>query len=234
MVDKDQYILDLEKRLEEQEEAFQKELYELENDYIRDFTRVPLKFLCGYQPFLCKNSKACALRYDDNINSSQIGLSVQYDTPLPRHFINVKRCENNVYRLIMNNCESYDFNIIPDPGLVWRSIVEHIRTLYTSILKCSNKIAHDTQRGAGNFIWCSIKWQRYFEELVGRFTIQYDTTSRSIRDIIVGYKGQKENDAGLIFCPLLKEKDSPIEDTTIGAISQIGDWTSYYKVIRIV
>jgi hypothetical protein len=248
MDDKDQYILDLEKRLQEQEEVFEKELYELENDYIRDFHGVPLKFLCGYQPFPCKNSMAYALRVD-SIHSSQVGLSIQCDNPLPRHFINVKRCQNNVYKLIMNNCESYEFKNLPDLVVLqsYRTIEEHIRTLYTCFLNCSNQIAQDTGRGAGNFIWCSIKWKPYISTMsdqyteqsedtatLGRFTIQYDPNSRSLGDFIIAYKGREENDAGLIFCPLLKEKDSPIEDTTLGAISQIGDWTGYYKVIRIV
>ncbi len=103
---------------------------------------------------------------------------------------------------------------------------EKFRTLYTVCLKASNEIAQSTRRGAGNFIMASPGVVAALEALeqfsvssvatnlstetsgvakvgtIGRFTVYRDmfaTTDYAV----VGYKGPKDNDAGIIYCPYI-------------------------------
>jgi len=103
---------------------------------------------------------------------------------------------------------------------------EKFRTLYTVCLKASNEIAQSTRRGAGNFILASPGVIAALEALeqfstssvatnlatetsgvakvgtIGRFTVYRDMFA--INDYaVVGYKGPKDNDAGLIYCPYI-------------------------------
>ena len=103
---------------------------------------------------------------------------------------------------------------------------EKFRTLYTVCLKASNEIAQSTRRGAGNFILASPGVIAALEALeqfavssvatnlatetsgvakvgtIGRFTVYRDMFA--VNDYaVVGYKGPKDNDAGLIYCPYI-------------------------------
>lgn len=103
---------------------------------------------------------------------------------------------------------------------------EKFRTLYTVCLKASNEIAQATRRGAGNFIMASPGVIAAFEALeqfstssvatnlatetsgvakvgtIGRFTVYRDMFA-SNDYAVVGYKGPKDNDAGIIYCPYI-------------------------------
>ncbi len=103
---------------------------------------------------------------------------------------------------------------------------EKFRTLYTVCLKASNEIAQATRRGAGNFIMASPGVIAAFEALeqfstssvatnlatetsgvakvgtIGRFTVYRDMFATNDY-AVVGYKGPKDNDAGIIYCPYI-------------------------------
>lgn len=103
---------------------------------------------------------------------------------------------------------------------------EKFRTLYTVCLKASNEIAQSTRRGAGNFIMASPGVVAALEALeqfsvssvatnlstetsgvakvgtIGRFTVYRDMFA-STDYAVVGYKGPKDNDAGIIYCPYI-------------------------------
>ena len=103
---------------------------------------------------------------------------------------------------------------------------EKFRTLYTVCLKASNEIAQATRRGAGNFLLCSPGCVAALEALeqfavssvatnlatetsgvakvgtIGRFTVYRDMFATNDY-IVVGYKGPKDNDAGIIYCPYI-------------------------------
>jgi len=103
---------------------------------------------------------------------------------------------------------------------------EKFRTLYTTMLKASNEIAQATRRGAGNFILASPGVVAALEALeqfavssvntnlstevsgvarvgtVGRFTVYRDMFATADY-AVVGYKGPKDNDAGIIYCPYI-------------------------------
>lgn len=103
---------------------------------------------------------------------------------------------------------------------------EKFRTLYTVFLKASNEIAQATRRGAGNFILCSPGVAAAIESLeqfalssvatnlatetsgvakigtVGRFSVYRDMFA--VNDYaVVGYKGPKDNDAGIVYLPYI-------------------------------
>lgn len=101
---------------------------------------------------------------------------------------------------------------------------EKFRTLYTVLLKASNEIAVATRRGAGNFVLASPAVVAALEALeafapssvatnlttevsgvakvgqIGRFTVYRDMFAR-VDYAVVGYKGPRDNDAGLVYCP---------------------------------
>lgn len=101
---------------------------------------------------------------------------------------------------------------------------EKFRTLYTVLLKASNEIAVATRRGAGNFVLASPAVVAALEALeafaassvatqlttevsgvakvgqIGRFTVYRDQFAR-VDYAVVGYKGPRDNDAGLVYCP---------------------------------
>ena len=101
---------------------------------------------------------------------------------------------------------------------------EKFRTLYTVLLKASNEIAVATRRGAGNFVLASPAVVAALEALeafapssvatnlttevsgvakvgqIGRFTVYRDMFAR-VDYAVVGYKGPRDNDSGLIYCP---------------------------------
>jgi hypothetical protein len=103
---------------------------------------------------------------------------------------------------------------------------EKFRTLYTVCLKASNEIAQSTRRGAGNFILASPGVVAALEALeqfsvssvatnlstetsgvakvgtIGRFTVYRDMFATNDY-AVVGYKGPKDNDAGIIYCPYI-------------------------------
>jgi hypothetical protein len=101
---------------------------------------------------------------------------------------------------------------------------EKFRTLYTLLVKASNDIARATRRGAGNFILASANVITALEGLeqfalssvatnlssevsgvtkvgtIGRFTVYRDVFSL-VDYAVVGYKGSKDTDSGVIYCP---------------------------------
>jgi hypothetical protein len=103
---------------------------------------------------------------------------------------------------------------------------EKFRTLYTVLLKASNEIAQATRRGAGNFVLCSPGVCAALESLeqfapssvatnlatetsgvskigtVGRFTVYRDFFAREDY-AVVGFKGAKDNDCGIVYMPYI-------------------------------
>ena len=101
---------------------------------------------------------------------------------------------------------------------------EKFRVLYTTLLKASNEIAVATRRGAGNFVLASPAVVAALEALeafapssvatnlttevsgvakvgqIGRFTVYRDMFAQ-VDYAVCGYKGPRDNDAGLIYCP---------------------------------
>lgn len=101
---------------------------------------------------------------------------------------------------------------------------EKFRTLYTLLVKASNDIARATRRGAGNFILCSANVCTILEGLeqfalssvatnlstevsgvakvgtIGRFTVYRDVFAATDY-AVVGYKGSRDTDSGVIYCP---------------------------------
>lgn len=103
---------------------------------------------------------------------------------------------------------------------------ENLRTLYTTCVGASNDIAQDTRRGAGNWILCSPNVAAAFESLsvlnsspiqgqidtsqagttkvgsVGKFDVYRDMFAEDDY-AIVGYTGDNDRDAPLIYCPYI-------------------------------
>jgi hypothetical protein len=103
---------------------------------------------------------------------------------------------------------------------------EKFRTLYTLLVKASNDIARATRRGAGNFILASANVITALEGLeqfamssvatnlssevsgvtkvgtIGRFTVYRDVFA-TVDYAVVGYKGSKDADSGIIYCPYI-------------------------------
>jgi hypothetical protein len=101
---------------------------------------------------------------------------------------------------------------------------EQFRTLYTKLIKMSNDIAISTRRGPGNFVICSPNVVSALESLdrfsvspvdtaldssvtglamvgtIGRFKVYRDSFAKTDY-AVVGYKGAKDNDSGIIYCP---------------------------------
>jgi hypothetical protein len=145
---------------------------------------------------------------------------------------------------------------------------EKFRTLYTVLLKASNEIAVATRRGAGNFIIASPGVVAALESLdnflmspvsaslntevsgvakvgtLGRFTLYRD--SFAAEDYaVVGYKGPKDNDAGIIYCPyvpVMFSRTTQVESfqPVIGVMTRFGicdnlfGAENYYRFIKVV
>jgi hypothetical protein len=145
---------------------------------------------------------------------------------------------------------------------------EKFRTLYTVLLKASNEIAVATRRGAGNFVIASPGVVAALESLdnfllspisaslntevsgvakvgtLGRFTVYRD--SFAAQDYaVVGYKGPKDNDAGIIYCPyvpVMFSRTTQVESfqPVIGVMTRYGicdnlfGAQNYYRFINIV
>ena len=145
---------------------------------------------------------------------------------------------------------------------------EKFRTLYTALLKASNEIAVATRRGAGNFVIASPGVVAALESLdnflmspvsaslntevsgvakvgtLGRFTLYRD--SFAAQDYaVVGYKGPKDNDAGIIYCPyvpVMFSRATQVESfqPVIGVMTRYGicdnlfGSENYYRFIKIV
>jgi hypothetical protein len=103
---------------------------------------------------------------------------------------------------------------------------EKFRTLFTVILTAAEEIARATRRGAGNFVIVSPRVAVALQTLpefdtapvkadinslaVGISTIGtlngmkvYRDTHSWVDYAVVGYKGQKENDSGIVYCPYI-------------------------------
>lgn len=120
----------------------------------------------------------------------------------------------------------YTGNTVPNAKADGRWEQEKFRTLYTTFLKASNEIAQSTRRGAGNFIIASPGVVAAIEALeafapsavntnltteqsgvarvgvIGRFTVYRDMFARNDY-AVVGYKGPKDSDSGVIYCPYI-------------------------------
>lgn len=105
--------------------------------------------------------------------------------------------------------------------------IEKLRTLYTRILKESNRIAVTSRRGAGNFIIASVNVISALEglnnfmysqvpndvgpvggvtrvgTLDGRFAVYVDTFWVGMDYCLVGYKGPGVMDTGVVYCPYI-------------------------------
>ena len=103
---------------------------------------------------------------------------------------------------------------------------EKFRTLYTIILKASNDIAQATRRSAGNFVLASANVCAALEALeafagssvatnmttevsgvakvgqIGRIAVYRDAFATEDY-AVVGYKGPRDSDAGIIYCPYI-------------------------------
>lgn len=145
---------------------------------------------------------------------------------------------------------------------------EKFRTLYTVMLKASNEIAVATRRGAGNFVIASPGVVAALESLdnflmsplsaslntevsgvakvgtLGRFTIYRDTFAPEDY-AVVGYKGPKDNDAGIIYCPyvpVMFSRTTQVESfqpvigvmTRYGVCDNLFGADNYYRFIKIV
>lgn len=145
---------------------------------------------------------------------------------------------------------------------------EKFRTLYTVLLKASNEIAVATRRGAGNFVIASPGVVAALESLdnflmspisaslntevsgvskvgtLGRFTLYRDSFA-SQDYAVVGYKGPKDNDAGIIYCPyvpVMFSRTTQVESfqPVIGVMTRYGicdnlfGSENYYRFIKIV
>jgi len=144
---------------------------------------------------------------------------------------------------------------------------EKFRTMYTILLKASNEIAVATRRGAGNFVIASPGVVAALESLdnflmspiasslntevsgvakvgtLGRFTLYRD--SFAAQDYaVVGYKGPKDNDAGIIYCPyvpVMFSRTTQVESfqPVIGVMTRYGicdnlfGAQNYYRFISI-
>jgi len=145
---------------------------------------------------------------------------------------------------------------------------EKFRTLYTVMLKASNEIAVATRRGAGNFVIASPGVVAAIESLdnflispvaaslntevsgvakvgtLGRFTVYRD--SFAAEDYaVVGYKGPKDNDAGIVYCPyvpVMFSRTTQVESfqPVIGVMTRYGicdnlfGSENYYRFIQII
>lgn len=145
---------------------------------------------------------------------------------------------------------------------------EKFRTLYTLLLKASNEIAVATRRGAGNFVIASPGVVAALESLdnflispiatsmntevsgvskvgtLGRFTVYRD--SFAAQDYaVVGYKGPKDNDAGIVYCPyvpVMFSRTTQVESfqPVIGVMTRYGicdnlfGAENYYRFIQIL
>lgn len=145
---------------------------------------------------------------------------------------------------------------------------EKFRTLYTVLLKASNEIAVATRRGAGNFVIASPGVVAALESLdnflmspvaaslntevsgvakvgtLGRFTIYRDSFAHQDY-AVVGYKGPKDNDAGIIYCPYIPvmfSRTTQVESfqpvigimTRYGICDNLFGAENYYRFIQIV
>jgi hypothetical protein len=145
---------------------------------------------------------------------------------------------------------------------------EKFRTLYTVLLKASNEIAVATRRGAGNFVIASPGVVAALESLenfmmspvsaslntevsgvakvgtLGRFTLYRDSFAGEDY-AVVGYKGPKDNDAGIIYCPyvpVMFSRTTQVESfqPVIGVMTRYGicdnlfGAENYYRFIKVV
>jgi len=175
-----------------------------------------------------------------------------------------------IYRAVQGGVLTWNYgNVgVADGTADGRWEQEKFRTLYTIFLKASNEIAVATRRGAGNFIIASPGIVAAVEALdnfllspvsasmntevsgvakvgtLGRFTVYRD--SFAAEDYaVVGYKGPKDNDAGIVYCPyvpVMFSRTTQVESfqPVIGVMTRYGicdnlfGAENYYRFIKIV
>lgn len=122
----------------------------------------------------------------------------------------------------------YNYDVIPG-----YSIAEKYQGLYSQVLKVSNSIAARTRRGAANWMIVSPRILSVLQSLKsfnfapsssnyvdptniglagtvdGRFKVFTDIIRYS-DDVLMGYKGVQETDAGLIYMPYIPLEVSPV------------------------
>jgi len=175
-----------------------------------------------------------------------------------------------IYRAIQGGVLTWDYGTVGNANGTadgrWEQ--EKFRTLYTVLLKASNEIAVATRRGAGNFVIASPGVVAALESLenfllspissslntevsgvakvgtIGRFTLYRD--SFAAQDYaVVGYKGPKENDAGIIYCPyvpVMFSRTTQVESfqpvigvmTRYGILDSLWGSENYYRFIKVV
>ena len=175
-----------------------------------------------------------------------------------------------IHRAVQGGVLTWDYGTVgvADGSADGRWEQEKFRTLYTVFLKASNEIAIATRRGAGNFVIASPGVVAAIESLdnflmspvsasmntevsgvakvgtLGRFTVYRD--SFAAEDYaVVGYKGPKDNDAGIIYCPYIPvmfSRTTQVESfqPVIGVMTRYGicdnlfGAENYYRFIKIV
>lgn len=175
-----------------------------------------------------------------------------------------------IYRAVQGGVLTWDYGSVGNANGTadgrWEQ--EKFRTLYTVLLKASNEIAVATRRGAGNFVIASPGVVAALESLdnfilspvaaslntevsgvakvgtLGRFTLYRD--SFAAEDYaVVGYKGPKDNDAGIIYCPyvpVMFSRTTQVESfqPVIGVMTRYGicdnlfGAENYYRFIKIL
>lgn len=175
-----------------------------------------------------------------------------------------------IFRAVQGGVLTWDYGTVGNANGTadgrWEQ--EKFRTLYTIFLKASNEIAVATRRGAGNFIIASPGVVAAVESLdnflmspvsasmntevsgvakvgtLGRFTVYRD--SFAAEDYaVVGYKGPKDNDAGILYCPYIPvmfSRTTQVESfqPVIGVMTRYGicdnlfGSENYYRFIKIV
>jgi len=174
-----------------------------------------------------------------------------------------------IVRAVQGGVLTWDYGTVgtADGSADGRWEQEKFRTLYTVFLKASNEIAIATRRGAGNFVIASPGVVAAIESLdnflispvaaslstevsgvskvgtLGRFTVYRD--SFAAEDYaVVGYKGPKDNDAGIIYSPyvpVMFSRTTQVESfqPVIGVMTRYGicdnlfGSENYYRFIQI-
>lgn len=175
-----------------------------------------------------------------------------------------------IVRAVQGGILSWDYGNVgaADGSADGRWEQEKFRTLYTVMLKASNEIAVATRRGAGNFAIASPGVVAALESLdnflispvaaslntevsgvakvgtLGRFTVYRDSFAAEDY-LVVGYKGPKDNDAGIIYCPyvpVMFSRTTQVESfqPVIGVMTRYGicdnlfGSENYYRFIQII
>ena len=201
MVDLD-YVKQLEERLAYYENMIVKKAG-IEDCLVPNGRIDVLKDILGYQPFTQDAGLVYGLRNTNNNLTIQTVSYTKSDS--------IRYAKDYVACKIARHCE--------------RVSIKSDQDMIFDLLRCSNMIFAKTQRGLGNVIWCSpsiYDKMRGRNEVMNKFLILKDD-SFLFDFAIMGYKGSKENDCGLIQ---VDWADGSI------LIGEINGWEDYYLVLE--